>query len=81
MGQIAKEVQQEILGKLKSGIPAAKLSKDYGVHPQTIYSWLRKSASGPSYAELNRYKKENAQLKELIGELTMQLQKEQKRGR
>ncbi|MBD3281084.1 hypothetical protein GF389_06250 [Candidatus Dojkabacteria bacterium] len=81
MGQIAKEVQQEIVAKIKSGIPATKLSKDYGVHVQTIYSWLRKSVSGPSYAELNKYKRENTQLKELIGELTMRLQKHEKRGK
>ncbi len=30
MAEIAKEVQAEILSKIKSGIPAVKLSKDYG---------------------------------------------------
>lgn len=81
MAEIAKEVQAEIISKVKSGIPATKLSKDYGAHIQTIYSWLRKSVSGPSFAELNKYKKENEQLKQLIGELTVQLKKVQKKGR
>ncbi len=81
MAEIAKEVQAEIIAKVKSGIPAVKLSKDYGVHIQTIYGWLRRSVSGPSLAELNKYKKENEQLKQLIGELTIQLQKVQKKGR
>lgn len=81
MAEIAKEVQAEILLKVKSGIPVVKLSRDYGVHIQTIYGWLRKSVSGPSFAELTKYKKENEQLKQLIGELTVQLQKVQKKGR
>ncbi|MFQ5493609.1 MAG: transposase, partial [Candidatus Dojkabacteria bacterium] len=65
MGKINKEVQLEILSKVKAGIPVKKLTEQYGVSYQTIYSWLKKSTTGPTQAELNRYKKENAQLKEL----------------
>ncbi len=81
MTAIAKEVKQEILAKVKAGEPVSKLSKIYGVSTVTIYSWLKRSINGPTQAELNRYKRENTQLKELIGELTMRLQKHEKKGR
>jgi transposase len=78
MGKIAKEVQLEILAKVKSGVPVMELSKQYGGSYQTIYSWLNNSANKPTVAELNRYKRENAQLKQLVGALTMKLSQSKK---
>lgn len=78
MTKVTKEVQLEIQAKVKSGVPVMELSKQYGVSYQTIYSWLNNSANKPSVAELNRYKRENAQLKQLVGALTMKLSQSKK---
>ncbi len=77
---IAKEVKEEILGKVKAGEPVLGLSKQYGVSDKTIYYWLRSKAEGlVSLFEHNRVKKENQQLKEMVGILTLELQKVKKK--
>lgn len=60
---IAKEVKEEILAKIKSGESAFSLAKSYGVSAKTInkVGWL----------EFAKLKKENQQLKEIIGVLSL----------
>ena len=56
------------------------LAKQYGVSDKTIYYWLRSKAEGfVSLFEHNRVKKENQQLKEMVGILTMELEKVKKK--
>jgi hypothetical protein len=76
MPGIASVVKQEILSKIKSGEPVMSISKQYGISDKTIYYWLRAKAEGfVSLFEHNRVKKENQQLKEIVGILTMELEK------
>lgn len=79
---IANEIKAEILNKIKhEGLSVADASKQYGVNPKTIYRWLgAKADSAISILEHHRIKKENDQLKHLIGEITLKLSTEQKRG-
>jgi transposase-like protein len=73
MAGVAKEVKEEILVSIKSGVPVSKVSEQYGVSQQSIYSWLKKTVTEPvSLRELQRLRKENAALKEIIGELTIE---------
>ena len=73
MAGIAKEVKEEILVSIKAGTPVAKVSEQYGVSQQSIYSWLKKTVTEPvSLRELQKLRKENAALKEIIGELTIE---------
>ena len=77
---IAKEVKDEILGKVKSGEPVSSLSKAYGISDKTIYNWLRKGVTRQvSWMEHARLKRENQQLKEIIGVLTFELEKTKKK--
>jgi transposase len=77
---IAVEVKQEILEKIKKGEKVADLAKQYGVSEVTIYSWLKKKAIGTvSLLEYNRLKNENAQLKQIIGVLTLEVEKTKKK--
>ena len=79
---IAKEVKEEILGKVKLGEPVVGLAKQYGVSDKTIYNWLRSKAVGTvSLIEHNRLKKENQVLKEIVGVLTVELEKVKKKNR
>lgn len=77
---INKEVKDEILGKVKAGETVSSLSKSYGVSAQSIYSWLEKSTvRRVSWMEHIKLKKENSQLKEIIGILSLEFEKSKKK--
>jgi transposase-like protein len=78
--KIAKEVKEEILSKIKSGEKVPVLAERYGVAEGTIYSWLRVKSTGVSLSEHRRVIKENTELKEIVGALTMELTKLKKRS-
>lgn len=79
--RIALEVKEQILGRIKSeGIAVAQIAKEHGISEQTIYGWLGKGVSGaPTYGEVSRLKRENAELKQLVGEITLKLSESQKK--
>jgi hypothetical protein len=77
---IAKEVKEEILTKVKAGEPVSGLSKAYGVSDKSIYNWLEgKATKKVSWLEYAKIKKENEQLKEIIGVLSLEVAKSKKR--
>ena len=80
--RVSKEIREEIISKVQAGEKVADLAEEYGVSTKTIYGWLRKdSGEGVvSVLEYNKLKRENDELKRLIGELTltMHLQKKSK---
>jgi uncharacterized protein YjcR len=77
---IAKEVKEEILGKVKAGEKVSDLSEKYGVKTGTIYSWLRSKVTGSvSMSEFRRVKKENEELKTIVGAMSLELTKLKKR--
>lgn len=77
---IAKEVKDEVLAKIKSGEPAATLASTYGISVKTIYGWLRwNTANKVSWLEHLKLKKENRELKEIIGVLSLELEKSKKK--
>jgi transposase len=80
--RIAKEIKDEIINKLKhDGWSVADAAKQYGISDKTIYNWLGTKAKGSvSLLEFNRIKKENHQLKQLIGDITLKLSAQEKRG-
>lgn len=82
MSLIAKEVKEEILGRIKKGEKVSEVAGQYGLSDRTIYAWLRVGAtSRVSILELNHLKKENQMLKEIVGILNLELQKTKKGGR
>ncbi len=80
--RVAKEIKEEILAKIKNeGLSVMEAANQYGIHTGTIYNWLGTKAKGVvSILEHNKLKKENAQLKQLIGDITLKLSAEEKRG-
>ena len=80
MAAIAKEVKAEILSKVKAGEKVARLAEQYGVSEVTIYGWLKTKVEGSvSVLEHRKLQKENGQLKEIIGVLTLELEKTKKK--
>ncbi len=75
MPGIAKEVKDEILDKIKSGEKVAEVASKYGVSDRTIYIWLQKGIEeNISPTAYKRLKRENHELKAIIGALTVQLE-------
>ncbi len=65
---------------MKAGEPVANLAKQYGVSDKTIYAWLRwKATTSVSWLEYAKLRKENQQLKEIVGILTVELEKVKKK--
>lgn len=77
---VSKEVKEQILKRVKEGVPIAKLAEEHGLKHHTIYQWISRSViAPPSVLELARLKRENQALKELLGELTMELRLSKKK--
>lgn len=78
MGQkkvIPKEIKNEILAKVKGGEKVLDLAKQYAVSDKSIYTWMHQETGEPvvSLVQYNKLKKENEELKKLIGELSLKL--------
>ena len=80
--RIAQEIKDEIISKIKhDGASVTEAGTQYGVSTKTIYGWLGTKASGNvSVLEHNKLKKENEQLKQIIGDLTIKMSMEAKKG-
>jgi transposase-like protein len=80
--RIAKEVRTDIIRRVKEeGVSVAQAAKDHGIHETTIYGWLGAGAVGaPSWSEFIRLQKQNRELFEVVGELTVKLSSAQKKS-
>lgn len=77
--RVPLETKNEIVGKVKNGMSVAEAAKQYAVSTKTIYAWLS-SQTRPeiSILEYNRLKKENEELKRIIGIITLELERGKK---
>lgn len=71
--RIAKEIKEEIIGKIQAGERVVDLAAQYAVSSKTIYGWLRQDTGEAvvSMLDFNKLKRENEELKRLVGELTL----------
>jgi transposase len=76
---IAKERKAEIIHKIKEeGLAVSKASELYKVSTKAIYGWLSSNVGDASALELNRLRKENEQLYNIIGRITAELKTSKK---
>lgn len=80
--KIAPDLKEQIINRIKNdGVTVIQAAKDHGIAEGTIYTWLAKKVDGnPSFSEIVKLKKENAQLFQLIGEITLKLSETQKKN-
>lgn len=80
--RVPQDVKADILRRVKEeGVAVAQAAKDAGISEAAIYDWLGKGASGaPSWAEFARLQKQNRELFEVVGELTVKLSQAQKKS-
>jgi transposase-like protein len=77
---VPKQIKEEVLVKVKEGQKVADLARQYGISDKTVYTWLAKSVTPEvSLVEYNRIKRENEELKRIIGIMALDLELEKKR--
>ena len=78
---IPADVKAQILDRVKEGVSISQIAAEHGVSNRTIYGWLSKGATAqPNWLELNKLKRENQALKELIGHITYEKSMAQKKS-
>jgi transposase len=70
---IPKEIREEVVAKARAGEKVAQLAQMYGISTKTIYGWLTKNSGeeNVSIVKYNKLKRENEELKRLVGEVTL----------
>ena len=77
--QIPKQTKEEIIAKIKNGETVAEVSNQYGINLKTIYGWLRTQVKpDASIIEMNKLRRENDELKRIIGLVTLELERGKK---
>jgi len=79
--KVAPEVKEQIINRIKNnGVTVTEVAKDHGIPESTIHTWLARRTEGqPSLGDLIKLKRENDQLKMLLGEITLKLSETQKK--
>lgn len=73
------QTKEEILLKIKNGDTVIDTASQYGISPKTIYGWLRNQVRPAiSVIEYNRLKRDNEELKRIIGLITLELERGKK---
>lgn len=77
--RVPLETKNEIVEKVKQGMSVPDAAKQYAVSDKTIYAWLSNQTRPEiSVIEYNRMKKENEELKRIIGIITLELERGKK---
>jgi transposase-like protein len=78
---ISKDVRDQVLARVKEGKEKVSIiAEQHGISPKTIYGWLSNGVDGGNrdWLENNRLRKENLQLKQMVGELMLEKKREKK---
>lgn len=80
--RVAAEVKADIIRRIKEeGVPIAQAAKEHGITDRAIYKWLGTGAQGaPTFSEFSRIQKQNRDLLQIIGEMTLKLSEAQKKN-
>lgn len=77
--KVPSQTKEEILAKIKNGATVAETANQYGISTKTIYTWLSNQVKPEiSIMEFNRLKRENEELKRIIGLITLELERGKK---
>ena len=79
--KVSLEVKDQIINRIKNdGVTVAEAARDHGIPESTIHTWIARKVEGnPSLGDLLKLKRENEQLKMLLGEITLKLSETQKK--
>lgn len=80
MQPISKDIKEQVLARVREGKETVvEIAKQHGLKVNTVYNWISRNINGlgSPLLELAKMKKENARLKQIIGNLVLQ----QERGK
>jgi transposase-like protein len=78
---ISNDLRDQIMARVREGkISVVEIAKQHGVKVNTIYNWVSKSmhGSGTNVLAISKLKRENAFLKQLVGQLMLDVEKGKK---
>lgn len=77
---ISQQTKETILAEIKNGMTVTDCALTNSVSTKTIYHWLQSQAdnTGTSSLEVYKLKKENQELKELIGFFALEKKRSEK---
>lgn len=80
--RISSEVKEQVLHRIRTeGVTAAEAAREHGVSLPTVYAWLRRSTTLPSnILQINKLRRENEDLKRLLGEAMLMNERSKKKG-
>ena len=83
MNQINLDIRNKILDKIKNeGMRVVDASREFKINPKTIRNWITPTNSAnPGILEMSKLRRENTELKQIIGELTLSMERGKKNRR
>jgi transposase-like protein len=78
--KIDPEIKERVIKKIKSeGLSVTQAAKEFSLSTNTIYTWIgSRGTVEPGLVEMNRLKRENNELKQIIGSLTLNMERGKK---
>lgn len=78
--RIDPETKERVIKKIKSeGLSVTEAAKEFGLSSNTIYAWIgSRGTVEPGLVEMNKLKRENNELKQIIGSLTLNMERGKK---
>lgn len=80
---VDKALKEEILLAIKNGAKVSEMSAKHSVSTATLYGWMKAQSdnTGTSALEIAKLRKENQELKEIIGWFTLDKKRAEKNTR
>jgi len=78
---ISRDIKDQVLARIREGKETVlEIASQHGLKPATVYAWISRSANGPGSPVLEsaKLKKENRYLKQIIGNLMLDMEKGKK---
>jgi transposase-like protein len=77
---VSEETKQAVLEDIKNGLKVSEAAVKHGVVDKSIYRWMRLQAdnTGTSSLEVAKLRRENQELKEIIGLFALEKKRAEK---
>ena len=78
--RIPKEIKEQALARVREGKETVvAIAQQHGLKVNTVYNWISRGLeNGNPVLELARLKRENTRLKQIIGDLVLEQEREKK---
>lgn len=79
---ISQEIKDRVIKKIKDeGLTVAQAAEEFSLSRNTIYGWVspgRSAKADPGVMEISHLRRENAELKQIIGGMTLSTERGKK---